>query len=333
MVAPISLDSPTEEGSNASASPPKKPNLPSSKSAPGSSSLLSPPTVSIIAPTPVASPTESPRRTVSDSAASHGLGTPPSSKSIGKRKAEDVEVMSAVPKHVHHPSFVLPMPERCKSIVLSSASRAPSAFHTPKRARLSSPSHSPSGSRQGSINRVPKGSWSSQTSSKVHGMAPSRAPSTRSNSTPAHITNDVDHRRSLSQASIPVHAIVMPHVPSISRSSTYHMRDPRRPPKIQPTPWSLRLPSEEEDGSPIHAWIFFIGFLLFPIWWVASFLPIPRTRQMGGTDTEKAVTLDDPQIEHDARIWRRRCRIMAFVSLFTYIPFIVLVAVFVSRRP
>lgn len=73
--------------------------------------------------------------------------------------------------------------------------------------------------------------------------------------------------------------------------------------------------------------------------------PIPQTRHVGGTDTEKAVTLDDPQVEYgmfdtinllwfvltrfvDACSWRFRCRIMAGVAFLTYIPFIVLVAIF-----
>ena len=34
----------------------------------------------------------------------------------------------------------------------------------------------------------------------------------------------------------------------------------------------------------------------------------------------------------DARSWRFRCRVMSAISLFTYIPFIVLVAVFVPRN-
>jgi len=242
--------------------------------------------------------------------------------------------MSAVPRHIHHPSFVLPTPERSERSISrhsSDASRVPPSYRTPKRARLSSPGESPSQSRQGSVNRMPKGSWSSHTSSNIHTLSPPRDPSTRSASTRNHRHNEVD-RRSVSQASIPMSAIVTPHVPSISRSSTFHMRDPRRPPKVQPTPWSLRFRSQEEDGSPIHAWFFFIGLVLFPLWWLTSFLPIPKTREVGGTDTEKAVTLDDPQIEHDARSWRLRCRIMAVVSLFTYVPFVVLIAVFVSRR-
>lgn len=130
------------------------------------------------------------------------------------------------------------------------------------------------------------------------------------------------------------------------------MRDPRKPPPIQTTPWSLSLPSSgggswlERGGSPLHAWLFFVGFLIFPIWWVAAFVGIPRTRRLGGNEIEKGVVLDDPQVEFgecllrvltvylsngllDAKSWRKRCRIMAVVSLFTYIPFVILVAIFV----
>jgi len=110
------------------------------------------------------------------------------------------------------------------------------------------------------------------------------------------------------------------------------MKDPRKPPsKPLGTPWTLRFATEEELGSPLHAWLFFIGFVLFPLWWIASLLKTPKTRKMGGSDGEKAMPLDDPQLEHDAKRWRFRCRIMSVVSLFTYVPFIILVAVFASR--
>lgn len=55
----------------------------------------------------------------------------------------------------------------------------------------------------------------------------------------------------------------------------------------------------EGGGSPLHAWLFFLGFLLFPVWWIAGFLvQIPKTRRLGeGVGTEKGVVLDDPQVE------------------------------------
>lgn len=111
----------------------------------------------------------------------------------------------------------------------------------------------------------------------------------------------------------------------------------------------------EGGGSPIQAWFFFIGFILFPLWYLASLSPVPRTRRLGGDgrlvdeeldtrnvrDIEKSggggdgggstVWLDDPQVECDARRWRFRCRVMAGVSVLTYIPFIILVAIFASK--
>jgi len=84
----------------------------------------------------------------------------------------------------------------------------------------------------------------------------------------------------------------------------------------------------ERGGSPLHAWLFFVGFVMFPLWSAASFTGIPKTRRLGGSEQEKGVVLDDPQVEHDAKSWRVRCRVMAVISLFTYIPFIILVAIF-----
>jgi len=84
----------------------------------------------------------------------------------------------------------------------------------------------------------------------------------------------------------------------------------------------------ERGGSPLHAWLSFTGFILFPLWWGGAFIPVRRTRRLGGTDAEKGVILGDPQLEHDAKSWRRRCRVMAGASVITYTPFIVLVAAF-----
>lgn len=36
-------------------------------------------------------------------------------------------------------------------------------------------------------------------------------------------------------------------------------------------------------------------------------------------------------VSTDARSWRFRCRVMAVISLFTYVPFIVCVAIFAGR--
>ena len=66
------------------------------------------------------------------------------------------------------------------------------------------------------------------------------------------------------------------------------------------TGWTLRFRTTEEEGSPLQAWLFYIALVLFPLWWVGAFWRVPKTRVVGGTDTEKAVPLDDPQIEFGA---------------------------------
>lgn len=46
----------------------------------------------------------------------------------------------------------------------------------------------------------------------------------------------------------------IPRTPSVSYSSTDHMRDPCQPPPIRPTSWSLQFGSEDEEAPPLHAW-------------------------------------------------------------------------------
>ena len=75
------------------------------------------------------------------------------------------------------------------------------------------------------------------------------------------------------------------------------------------TGWALRFRTSEEEGSPIQAWMFYIALVLFPLWWIAACWRVPKTRVVGGTDTEKAVPLDDPQIEFGA---------LRFVHLFMW---------------
>ncbi|CDO72190.1 hypothetical protein BN946_scf184970.g42 [Trametes cinnabarina] len=249
------------------------------------------------------------------------LETPVNQK--GKRKAEEVDLTPPDQRTGQHATFVLPEGGH-RSHHASEISRAPSSFNGRKRARLStaSPSASPGQSRPASVSRHPTDSWPNRSAnpSTLHRSA-SKTASMRSGMRPesmiAAVHRNAERRRSLSEISIPISALVAPHAPSMSvRSSMYHMRDPRRP-RVHPTPWYLERRTADQEGSPVQAWFFFLGFILFPLWYVASFWRIPKTRQVGGTDTEKAVTLDDPQVEH--------------VSLFTYIPFIVLVAIFVPR--
>ena len=66
------------------------------------------------------------------------------------------------------------------------------------------------------------------------------------------------------------------------------------------TGWALRFRTTEEEGSPLQAWLFYLALVLFPLWWVGALWRVPQTRIVGGTDTEKAVPLDDPQIEFGA---------------------------------
>jgi hypothetical protein len=98
--------------------------------------------------------------------------------------------------------------------------------------------------------------------------------------------------------------------------------------------------------------------VLFPLWWVAAFgVPIPQTRRLGdeeeGDEKGKGlaqVVLDDPQVEFgisfplcswcedvcgcrcDSEVGEETVSNLAGVSLVTYVPFIILLAVFLSRR-
>ena len=249
----------------------------------------------------------------------------------GKRKADEVDLTPPDQKSLHA-TFAVPEDLPCESMLsfprvvtlnLPGAVgkrtgpdlHAPSSFRA-KRARLStSSSPGPSPSRPDtSLNVTNTGTWTSTTSSKMRTLSRQQStikpPSSKTNSyrsdNPSERVRSYDRyerTRSMSQlshTSIPVSALVSPRAPSVSKSltSAYHMRDPRKPPRVQPTPWGLRLRTEFEDGSPIHAWFFFLGFIFFPLWWFASVWRIPQTRSVGGSEVEKAVTLDDPQVEH-----------------------------------
>lgn len=267
-----------------------------------------------------------------------------SDKSRGKRKADDIDTTPPeLKKEGQRATFVIPSETRSQRI--SNSSHAPSSYHR-KRARISSvsPFATPAHSRPPSIQEQTASNghqlaWPSNTTSGrgAPPRTPSRGASVRSQNPsqqPSPYRKSHDRRQSMSQTSIPISALVSPHAPSVSTSTKFHMRDPRRPPKkLKDTEWSLRFATRDEPGSPSQAWLFFMGFILFPLWWIAAFcIPIPKTRTVGDASLEKAVTvIDDPQIEHDAKSWRLRCRVMAVVSAFTYIPFIALVAIFVRR--
>ncbi|KIL67758.1 hypothetical protein M378DRAFT_974870 [Amanita muscaria Koide BX008] len=321
--------------------------------------LLVPPSLSFTSPTPGSSPI-TPFLPLSPGSNLQGP-SPPLKSSIrsttGKRKADDAEVEACTPskdsRREHRATFA---PEQRPHRISenSGSSYAPTSF---KRVRLSTSSDSRSISRtptktslRENLGSGNTGSWSSRGSSKRPQLdLPHRQPSRHSmqsqrpsnNSRPPRETS---RRRSLSGASIPISALVSPHAPSVARSATFHMHDPHRPAPIQSTSWAPSLPVPtaqgsrwvldgwvERGGSPVHAWLFFLGFFFFPVWWAAAFVGIPKTRRIGEGGMEKGVILDDPQVEHDSKSWRTRCRIMALISFFTYIPFIILVAVFVRH--
>lgn len=325
------------------------PSPPPGPAAPSTSHLMLP-SLSFTAPTPDASPVTPIKRTGHQEAATETpqsvlkpniapIGRSANTGHKGKRKADEADAEGGnTPKDQPRATFAEPRPHRASGnsgssrATNSGSSRAPSSYHR-KRARLSTTPESRPGSRASVDvqNATNTGSWSSKASSRHPPQSPRPSPGQQSHREPS--------RRSISSVSIhgsiPISALISPHAPSIQGSSVFHMRDPRKPRPIQPTPWSLSMPLSgdgswlERGGSPLHAWLFFVGFLIFPIWWVAVFVGIPRTRRLGGNEVEKGVVLDDPQLEFDANSWRKRCRIMAVVSFFTYIPFVILVAIFV----
>ncbi|KAH6912583.1 hypothetical protein BKA70DRAFT_1218753 [Coprinopsis sp. MPI-PUGE-AT-0042] len=331
--------------------------------------LLVPPSLSFTGPTPEASPIVPVKRIHHKSTPTSTVPkstplTPPAiqksqSTASGKRKAEDAGVEGVTPPREPRATFA-PEPRTHRASATSTSSHAPVSYHRSKRARISLSSDSISKAGHASLlgespNAKSTGSWSSRSSmrqgSQSQNPRSSRPPSTRPPSSrdahgnpPSHTPRRSASRRSISNHSIPVSAYLSPHAPSVTPSGTFHMRDPRKPPRLQDTPWTLSVPTGddteqnrwsskgwvERGGSPMHAWLFFIGFAIFPLWWVAGWIiPIPRTRRLEGGDAEKGVILDDPQVEHDYKSWRRRCRIMGGVAFITYIPFIILIAIFV----
>ncbi|KAF7319933.1 WD-REPEATS-REGION domain-containing protein [Mycena kentingensis (nom. inval.)] len=247
------------------------------------------PSTLVTAPTPDPSPVAQSTRT-------------PSSK--GKRKADDVDT---TPPDRKSTSFAVPP----RTVRASNAtSNAPSSYHRQKRARLSTQSDSSDTPTQQDANATTVGSWSSRRSTH---RPLSRAQSLSQQSS----LHRASSRRSMSQSSIPISALISPHAPSIAlstRHNAFHMRDPHKPPKIQLTAWTLSMGEvslsrgswrryTETGGSPLHAWLFFAGFVIFPIWWVASFMNVLQTRRVGhdieGKGTAEVV-LDDPQVEHGA---------------------------------
>jgi len=270
--------------------------------------LLVTPTLSFSAATPESSPIGFPQALAAGDSPPSILRPPAPSRSSegrGKRKADAVERGGTPPKAT---ATIDRLPS-------TASLHAPSSFHRQKRAKPD-PSPPRPASRTGSVSAANTGSGSSRGSAPRQSSGhTSRAPSR------------------MSQVSLPISALVAPHAPSVVRSgmgTAYHMQNPSKPPRVRPTGWGLVF---GDGGSPVHAWLFFVGFVVFPAWFVAGFgVSVPQTRRFGEEEKgREQVILDDPQVEFDAKSWRKRCRIMAGVSLVTYVPFIVVLAVLLSR--
>lgn len=77
------------------------------------------------------------------------------------------------------------------------------------------------------------------------------------------------------------------------------MRDPTRVTTVK-TPWTPDMMPGSSAGW-WWAWAFYVGFILFPVWWVVSFwTKVPETRRFGVDEREEkgvGMIVDDPQIE------------------------------------
>ncbi|KAF7314650.1 hypothetical protein MKEN_00938800 [Mycena kentingensis (nom. inval.)] len=191
----------------------------------------------------------------------------------------------------------------------------------------------------------------------------------------------------------PYQALLVPHAPAIgipqgpSKYGGYHMWDPQPIPRPIPRSLSRRRLRDTRwtppSSSPayklelgtgdtnavvrVYAYAFYLGFFLFPLWWLFAVLPLPSVEQTPALDTpnsrrtsrarsrnsriwdfEKASAMglvivgpealhqeaewEARQARNDARTWRTRTRIAASLSLLTYVPFLVLIGVFLSRK-
>ncbi|KAF7340098.1 WD-REPEATS-REGION domain-containing protein [Mycena venus] len=292
------------------------------------------PSLSFTSPTPIPSPI-APHE---EPANSDSLHTPPRTSSNGstkgKRKANEIEGGNTPPdvkkeREQKATTFAVgPRPVRASNATTVNSSHAPSSFHRQKRARLSTPTESRPGSRSGQEpsgdTAATVGSWSSRRSIL---RPPSRGAQSISQQSKAASLHRAPSRRSISQSSIPISALISPHAPSVARSGgTYHMRDPHKPP-----PAYNRLVGRSHLVASMAA--------APTVGAVGPRLEVARSTRGSSSSGSSSfpyeaqqVVLDDPQLEFDARTWRTRCRIMAVVSFLTYVPFVVLVAVFARRR-
>ncbi|KZT37363.1 hypothetical protein SISSUDRAFT_869360 [Sistotremastrum suecicum HHB10207 ss-3] len=150
-------------------------------------------------------------------------------------------------------------------------------------------------------------------------------------------------------SSIPFSAIMRPVPPSIGRASTHGalrgpeglwMRDPRK--KRHRVGWK---PARRDgvDGEKLVGMmsvLFYVAFVFPPIWWCTSLLPSSRIRKPSSEEPSATEKNKDKErhdwevmrdLQEDFHSWRTRHRIAAVISFVTYIPIIVLLAVFVPR--
>lgn len=77
-----------------------------------------------------------------------------------------------------------------------------------------------------------------------------------------------------------------------------------------------------KKNAPWTAWAFYLGFVLFPLWWIAALTPVRAWPARDRRDWEGWIQA------RDERVWRNRNRWMSVIGLLLYVPVIVLAAVF-----
>ncbi|PVF95022.1 hypothetical protein CPB86DRAFT_828230 [Serendipita vermifera] len=318
---------------------------------PGSSRVDTnvPPALAVTAPTPQASPARSQAdqlaqlfaqrsvRVPSGHAHASGIGVAgvephsrrQSLKVMGKRKAGEASEEDEVTVYEgksNRPRF---------------DSNAPSSYHR-KRMKLSSDA-----SEKDALPLRVSHSASRSGAASTHSMTSSKPETTGRKS-----------RRNLSpnasMVSVPVSAIVTPRAPSVHhsvsgmsrRSDGFRYQDPlknrvqhRARQEVWADSWIL-----DRDEMPIQAWLFLVGFLIAPCWWIGALLPIRHSHPIEegkgknvpsvGLAARSNSGLWADATEWDearARMWRFRCFVATIISTLAYVPIIACAVVF-SRK-
>ena len=117
--------------------------------------------------------------------------------------------------------------------------------------------------------------------------------------------------------------------PSNTTLDTPHLHSQHQPQASTPgssklAPESTTAPSNAplKRKAPWTAWAFYLGFVLFPLWWIAALSPVRAWPVREKPDWVGWLAA------RDERAWRRRCRWMSGVALVMYIPIIALAAVY-----